>query len=129
VNGTKIPGEYKRVSILCKFPTLLNLANQKMMGQDEVWELVQEMREEFPVVGLKTTFSGRETRGKAGLGAEEGTMRISFPDVTLIRAGLVLHEFAHVLKRSQGIEGTSHGPAFVKCLDKVLVWWFLRKDV
>ena len=128
MNGLRVPGEYKRVSILCKFPTLLNEANRKKLAQDEVWQLVQEMREEFPVVGLKTVFTPRETRGKAGPGEEEGTMRISFPDETLIRAGLVLHEFAHVLKASQGISGTAHGPAFVRCLDAVLVWWFLRSE-
>lgn len=132
MKGKRIPGEYKRVSILTNFPYIMEESHREKIDLFEAVDLVEKLSEVFPVIKVKVKFSERDKRGHAGFdwNGKDGYTQatITLPGESgAVRTGLVLHEFAHVLKGSQGLEGKAHGLGFIRAQDEVLKWWFLER--
>lgn len=121
MKGAQILGEYKRVSCLSKLPGLLQIAHETFIEPEDAIEMVERLKRIWPVVGFQVNVRAKDGRGRASA----WTGKFNLP-LRNLRAGIVLHEYAHILQQSQGLGGAAHGPTFVRVLDKLLETWYLK---
>ena len=127
MKGEKIQGEYKRVGCLTAYPYIMAMANEQLLSCIQTIQMIDQLREKWPTVLNEPTFLvvqflDSDFHGTANAWKQKIKLPMEGPQ---LRAGLVLHEFAHILHASQGIGGSNHGPEFVKILDLLLRDWYL----
>lgn len=146
-----IPGEYNVVTRASRDADALLAAHATPCTKAEARALLAALQVQHGVLNLKVTITTRCRRGRGGVKRKRDYSAVSLgsspwdapwgprvPFVTLpavprklasstcgnfagLRVGLVLHEFAHVLRPWDG-----HNAKFTACLDDLVEWWVNR---
>lgn len=127
-----IVGEYKSVGRMTREPDLMRKANMTPMTDTQARVLIGALAKLRGIDGVAVRFVHRASRGRA-TSLPHGGYRITLSSIPLppdrkdrpyglLRVGLVLHEFAHVVMFADpATRREAHGPAFVAALDRLLV--------
>lgn len=123
-----VPGEYYAVGQRTRQKALMIKAHTTPISREVQGQLIKHICEQFGIEGLHVIY-GRSRRGRGGHKSVPGLGTVpfvSFPKQDnwnkgpewegKLRAGLILHEVAHVIAK-----GAGHGSLFVRTLDQLLV--------
>lgn len=120
----QIPGEYQRVSEWSTQYFRLSQAHSTPITRENAYELIKKLALRYSIKNLLVEWIAGRFKGRGG--KKKGRPFVQLPTeagsgVGYLRVGLVLHEFAHVIRETSANPGMPHGREFVATLDKLLV--------